>query len=215
MLTADPDFAKFITTKVGAHQDRLPTKTIAMNNHPEEVNKSRPIIELLTVANEYCLYLEKAEEYGKGTLLDFISKISPLLYLKGTLLPPVVVTDPGANERFVTQEQWQDMFLTLHRIFGEDDLYWVAVPESDGQYTLLKTSLAEQLADIYQDMKDFVLLYQKNLHSSRENAVSEIKRLFSDHWGVRLAQIQRHVHTLIHGEPVEGNEDINEILSGI
>lgn len=184
-------------------------------NHTEESYLSRPVIELLTVAHEYCLYLEKADEYGKGPLMDFISKISPLLYLKGALLLPVVASDPDANERFVTQEQWEDMFLTLHRIFGEDDLFWVAIPESDGQYTLMRASLAEQLADIYQDMKDFVLLYQKNLQSSRENAVSEIKRLFSTHWGVRLVQIQRHVHTLIHGEHVEGNEDINEILSGI
>ena len=186
-----------------------------MDNHPEEAYKSRPVIELLTVAHEYCLYLEKAEEHGKVSMLDFISKISPLLYLKGALLTPLAPSDPDAGERFVTQEQWEDMFLTLHRIFGEDDLFWVAIPESDGQYTLLKASLAEQLADIYQDMKDFVLLYQKNLQTSRENAVSEIKRLFSTHWGVRLAQVQRHVHTLIYGEPAEGNEDINEILSGI
>lgn len=181
----------------------------------EEAYKSRQVIELLTVAKEYCLFLEKAEEYGKEILLDFISKISPLLYLKGALLPTVMVSDSGANERFVTQEQWEDMFFTLHRIFGKEDLFWVAFPESDGQYTLVKASLAEQLADIYQDMKDFVLLYQKNLQASGENAASEIKKLFSSHWGIRISQIQRHVHTLIHGEPEEGNEDINEILSGI
>jgi hypothetical protein len=181
----------------------------------EESYRSRQVIELLTVANEYCLFLEKSEEHGKEILLDFISKISPLLYLKGALLPTVMVSDPGANERFVTQEQWEDMFLTLHRIFGKDDLFWVAIPESDGQYTLIKASLAEQLADIYQDMKDFVLLYQKNLQDSMENAASEIKKLFCSHWGIRISQFQRHVHTLIHGEPGEGTEEIDEILSGI
>ena len=186
-----------------------------MDNHPEEACKSRQVIEFLTVANEYCLFLENAEAYGKETLLDFISKIVPLLYLKGDLLPEVIVTDPEANERFVTQEQWEAVFLMLHGIFGKDDLFWVAYPESDGQYNLIKVSLAEHLADIYQDMKDFVILYQKNMCTSKENAASEIRKLFTPHWGVRCAQLQRHVHTLIHGEPEEGNEDLNEILSGI
>lgn len=186
-----------------------------MDTSPEEACYSRQVIELLTVANEYCLFLEKAEMYDKETLLDFISKIAPLLYIKGALLPAVVVTDPESNERFVTQEQWEAVFLVLQEIFGEDDLFWIAYPESDGQYTMIKVSLAEQLADIYQDMKDFIMLYQKNLRTSKENAANEIKKLFTSHWGVRIAQLQRHVHTLIHGEPEEGNEDLNEILSGI
>lgn len=186
-----------------------------MDTSPEEAFKSRQVIELLTVANEYCLFLENAESYDKKTLLDFISKIAPLLYIKGALLPAVMVTDPEAYERFVTQEQWEAIFRILQEIFGEDDLFWVAYPESDGQYNMIKVSLAEHLADIYQDMKDFIMLYQKNLQTSRENAASEIKKLFTSHWGVRIAQLQRHVHTLIHGEPEEGNEDLNEILSGI
>ncbi|MBP6978532.1 MAG: DUF5063 domain-containing protein [Bacteroidales bacterium] len=186
-----------------------------MNNHPEEVYKSRQVIELLTVANEYCLFVEKAPEYGKEKLLDFVSKICPLLYLKGALLPPVIAEDTGANERFVTQEQWQSLFLALNETLGDDDIFWYAVPESDGQVVLMKASLAEHLADIYQDMKDFVLLYQKNLRASKENAASEIRLLFSSHWGIRISQLQRHVHRLIHGEPDEGSEELNELLSGI
>ncbi len=187
-----------------------------MDTHnAEESYRSRQVIELLTVANEYCLFMEKAEEYDKATLLDFVSKIGPLLYLKGALLPAVIVGDPEANERFVTQEQWETLFLSLQRIFGEDDLFWVAIPESDGQYTLVKASLAEHLSDTYQDMKDFVLLYQKNLRASKEIAVSEIRKLFSSHWGIRISQLQRPVHTLIHGESEEGNEALNELLKGI
>ena len=182
---------------------------------PNEAYKSRQVIELLTVANEFCLFMEKVEEYAKEALLDFISKICPLLYLKGSLLPVVTVEDPDANERFVTQEQWQILFLAVQSIVGEDDLFWIAVPEDERRYTLVKASLAEHLADIYQDMKDFVLLYQKTLQVSRENAASEINRLFPSHWGLRIAQIQRHVHTLIHGEPEEENTDLAEFLSGI
>ena len=43
----------------------------------------------------------------------------------------------------------------------------------------------------------------------------EIRKLFSSHWGIRISQLQRPVHTLIHGESEEGNEALNELLKGI
>ena len=49
-------------------------------------------------------------------------------------------------------------------------------------------------ADIYQDLKDFIYLYQKNTEMAKENAVSECKRLFQTRWGVRLTR----AHTVIH-----------------
>lgn len=182
---------------------------------PEESYKSRHVIEMLAVANEYCLFLEQAGEYEKPVILDFISKIFPMLYLKGSLLPAVAVEDPDANERFVTQEQWENLFLTLQNKLAGNDLFWVAVPESDGQYTLVRASLAEHIADIYQDMKDFVMLYQKNRKTSRENAVSEIRKLFASHWGIRISQCHRHLHTLIHGEPEEEGGTLEDFLAGI
>ncbi len=188
---------------------------IMETNGTEEAYRSNQVIELLTVANEYCLFLEKAQEYGKERLLDVVSKICPLLYLKGALLPSVASEDAAANERFVTQEQWQELFFVLNEILADDDLFWYAMRESDGQYVLVKASLAEHLADIYQDMKDFVLLYQKNMRASKENAASEIRLLFSSHWGIRITQLQRHVHALIHGEPEEGSEELHELLSGL
>ncbi len=180
---------------------------------PDQACYSHQVIEMLTVANEYCLFLEKAEDYNRDQILEFVQKIGPLLYLKGALLPAVEISDPLANERFVTEEQWQELFLVLQNNFGKDDIFWSSRREGPDEHGLAKASLAEHLADIYQDMKDFVILYQKNRLASKENAAAECRQLFRMHWGPRLADIQRPIHFILFGE--EEENQFNDFLSSL
>ena len=48
----------------------------------EEPAISRNVIEMITVANEYCLFLEGIEKYTKDDIISYFQKICPLLYLK-------------------------------------------------------------------------------------------------------------------------------------
>jgi hypothetical protein len=180
---------------------------------PEDIYKSRQVIEMLTVANEYCLFLEKCEEYSTEQVIDFLQKIAPLLYLKGALIPDVTESDPSANERFVIEEEWQRLFLNLQKKFGASDLFWVSSKEGMNEYSLTRRSLAEHLSDIYQDLKDFVTLYQKNRIAAKENAVAECRQLFQSHWGIRIIEIQRPIHNLLFGE--EGENHFSDLLSSL
>lgn len=170
------------------------------SDYDEEVYRSRQVIEMLTVANEFCIFIKGAGSWTKEDILDFIIKISPLLYLKGILLPVVLVSDPDALERYVTEEQWEQVFMLFREKFGSDDAFYLSPLQLviDGKNH--KASLAENLADIYQDMKDFVLLYQKNTRAAQENAASEIRHLFETHWGIRIIHLLRHLHELRFGK---------------
>lgn len=163
----------------------------------EDPVASRSVLEMLTVAHEYCLFVEKCDEYKQEDILDYMRKISPLLYLKGTLLPDIEPEYPEANERFVIEEQWEAIFNKLRDQFGTLDQYWyqdyTVIDDNDP----VKGSLADNYADIYQDLKDFTLLYQKKSHAAKENAVAEIKKLFHMHWGYRLLNAQAYVHSLV------------------
>ena len=122
---------------------------------------SRKVLEMLTVANEYCLFLEKAEEYTFDELLNFLQKIAPLIYLKSALLPDVDVEDEDAVEHYVSEEQWETLFNILYNKFGEDDQFHFIDHHERSHNDPVKGSLAECFTDIYQDLKDFLLLYQK------------------------------------------------------
>ena len=163
---------------------------------------SRKVLEMLTVANEYCLFLDKAEEYSMEELLNFLQKIAPLIYLKGSLLPDIEVEDEDATEHYVSEEQWETMFNLLHNKFGESDIFYYIDYQEKSHNDPVKGSLAECFTDIYQDLKDFLLLYQNPLRSFKENAVRECKRLFESRYGYKITIVQAPVHGLrFPGEP--------------
>lgn len=162
-----------------------------------------PIIEMLTVANEYCYYLENIEEKKKEQVLTFMQRILPLLYLKGSLLPDIEPEYPEANERFVTEEMWEGIFTTLRDKLGAEDEFWLIDPLYINETEPIKASISEQLSDVYQPLKDFLLLYQRNTHAARENAISDCNILFGSLWGFRIGNVIGRIHFLLHDQSDE------------
>ncbi len=169
---------------------------------PEDQSMSRPVIEMITVANEYCLFFEKVGQYKRQDILTYFQKVAPLLYLKGSLLPPVEVEDTEALERFVTEEQWETIFKALREQFKDIDVYYV----HDYNHDSVEASLADNMADIYQDMKDFLMLYQKNRTAARQNAVEQLRDLFRWRWGPVLLSAMGAVHQILYKETI--NPDV-------
>lgn len=171
---------------------------------------SKQALDMFTVANEFCIFIEGAENQSNRYVFNYLAKVLPLLYIKGILLPSVIVEYPEANERYVTEENWQDIFNNLRRIFSTEDVFLNQNPQQLMQNNVRETSLAENLTDIYQDMKDFVLLFGKESHAARENALHDIKKLFADHWGHRLIEAHRYIHYLIYTEEIHNSESLSD-----
>lgn len=167
-----------------------------MENPDNEAVFSRKVLEMITVSNEFCLFMEENQKYGLTEVMHYLSRITPLLYLKGSLLPEVHVSDETANERFVTEEQYETLFQEMKAKFGKKDRFRMA-GQAD-ELELVSCSLADQLADLYQDLKDFVLLYQKNTMAARENAVHSCKRHFEERWGMAAVRIMFALHQLLY-----------------
>jgi len=167
-----------------------------MTNHSNtDLVTSANVIDMLTVANEFCIFTEKAETYDKQEVFKFYSKICPLLYLKGATLPEIEPDEDFVGERYVNEDQWESIYNSLLSVFAANDDFFTLSYEN-GDNIPLKASIAEHLADIYQDMKDFVLLFQKNLEYARINAVHECRELFITHWGVRIASLLPALHII-------------------
>jgi hypothetical protein len=156
---------------------------------------SASVIDMFTVANEFCIFTEKAEKYNSEEVIQYYTKICPLLYLKGAILPVVEADEDFFGERFVNEDQWESIYNSLLSVFtGNDEFFTLSYENSDN--IPLRASISEHLADIYQDLKDFVLLYQKTLTYARQNAVSECRKLFISHWGQRIAALLPALHAI-------------------
>ncbi|MFH0999369.1 MAG: DUF5063 domain-containing protein [Bacteroidota bacterium] len=162
----------------------------------DNLAESKNVIEMITVAHEFCLFVERIESYPKEEVLVYFQKIIPLLYLKGTLLPHIEVSDDIYLERFVTAETWEIVFNDIRNKLKPNDEYWITENIDDTE--AVKASIADNLTDVYQDLKDFVILYSKNTHTAREIAVVECKNYFEIHWGKRLLSALRAIHLILH-----------------
>ena len=167
-------------------------------NQTEDPTIAKPVIEMLTVANEYCLFFEKAASYKTAEILDYYHKIAPLLYLKGAILPDLPLNNEAHNERYVTEEEWETVFKELREKFGKIDVYYI----HDHNFDSVEASLADNMADIYQDMKDFVMLYQKNIQIARQNAIANLSSQYRWRWGPAAIQALGAVHQLLFKEDI-------------
>ena len=169
-----------------------------MSEDQQAIDQKKQILELLTVANEFCMFIEKAYDYSKEEILLYMHRMSPLLYLKGSLLPELSIENTEANERYVTEEVWENLFNELRNKFGKDDEFWfINEPGFNGD-EITKGSMAEHLSDVYQDLKDFVFLYSKNTRDSIMNSVVECRKLYHTNWGYKIIRLQKNIHHLLY-----------------
>lgn len=168
---------------------------------------SKQVLEMLTVANEYCYSVENHAHYPKNEFCVFLSRILPLLYIKGSLIPVVTVQYPEATEHYVTEEQWESIYHEMKEVFGNDDSFWSM---QHGQYTdePVKLGIAELLTDIYQDLKDFVILYQSPYSEQKINAVDEVRRLYKTRWGLNATLVLTAIHLLVFPHGLSEDSDV-------
>lgn len=161
---------------------------------------TRKVLEMITVANEFCLFLDKAEEYSKNEILGFLQKVLPLIYIKASLLPNIEVDDEDATEHYVTEEQWESMFNLLRIKTGEDDLFFFIDNNEKSHTDPVKGSIAENITDIYQDLKDFLLLYQHPVNTYKANAIRDCKHLFETRYGYKIVNTHMAIHYCLFKE---------------
>ncbi len=156
--------------------------------------------------------MSKTGNTAKPALFDYLQKVCPLLYVKASLLPDIEVQNTDANERFVTEEEWESLFNDLRNKFAKDDEFYY-IDNSTKNNDTVKASLAESFTDIYHELKDFLLLYQKNSIDAKENAVLNIKQTFENSWGFSLVNAHKVLHYIIMTrKPQNDSFDIPELF---
>ncbi len=168
----------------------------------------RDVVEFVTVAAEFCKYLEQAEGKHRTTFVDTTLKILPLLYLKATLLPPCETLGDDLPEHYVTEETYEVLRMTLAGILAEKDAYLDVFME-DMKYSdqPITRYISEDLADIYQDIKDFIFVFQLGLNETMHNALAICQENFRLYWGQKLVNTLRALHEARYLQSDEEEEE--------
>ena len=169
---------------------------------------SKNVIEFITVANEFCSFLERSDDLETPVFLGRLQKILPLLYLKASLLPEFEFESEDDMEKFVTEIDYNMIQeKVLQHTGGNDDYQEVFISGMQFSESALTSNISENVADIYQEMKDLVMSFRMLNDEVMEQAVWECKNNFASLWGQTLVNCLRAVHNLIYNENNEEDQE--------
>ena len=100
-----------------------------------------------------------------------------------------------AAETFVTEEDYEWLRTMLSTIMGEDDIYEDLVYDEQMQTDESKwKSVGEELADIYQPVRDFVETFRAGVEDNIAEALWALSDSFELFWGGNLVDVLRRLH---------------------
>lgn len=164
-------------------------------------------VEFVTVALEFCSFIERANEVEQSEFLAKINKLLPLLYLKVSLIEyqPDYVDVP---EQFVTEEDYNMVRTSLEGIIADKDTFLeVFVEDMKYSDTPISASISEELADIYQPLKDFLSVYSIGNEDTSRAALTICIEEFRQYWGQKVVNVMRPLHAICYAESDEFNEN--------
>ena len=181
-----------------------------MPSADKQPSYTREAIELTLVAVEYCTFLERSNQKERSELVDTMTKLLPLLYLKATLLPSFASLEEETYlEDFVTEDEYDFIRSSVSRVMADKDDYLdVFVEDMKYSDTPILATVSENLADIYQALKNFVMRYKHaSDDSARMEAAIEVKEDCKYNWGQKVANVLRALHEVQYS-PLSQDDDL-------
>ena len=169
----------------------------------------RNTLEFVTVALEFCTFVETAGERELFDFMDKAVKLLPLLYLKATLLPEVEPDEDDEPELTVTEDMYESVRNRIAELLGEKDSY-LETFHPDMQYsdTPIAAFISENLADVYQDVGNFVSLFRQGNEEVMLQSIALCRTNFQEFWGQQLLNALKALHAARYSddEIIETNE---------
>lgn len=182
---------------------------IKMEDSFEHPVYSPNVIEFVTVSREFCAWLEGVGNQSRPEFVGTALKILPLLYLKSGMLPKSESVLDEYLEKHVAEEDYEYIRYQVQTTMGRfDDYLEVFTADMQRSDLPLTSTISENMADIYQDVKDFLMSYRSAVTEIMNDALVELQTNFESYWGQRLVNVLRALHMVSYGgENIDDDED--------
>ncbi len=177
-------------------------------NNPDPVY-SKNTIEFVAVAKSYCDFLDQLEVIEKSSFVETMIRLLPLLYLKGSLLPLTESFDENQPEIFATEMQYESIASSVRDFLGSDDNYLEILRNAPSQETdNYLASISEDIADIWQDLYNFVETFRQGNEYAMNEALYTCKNNFASFWGRSIVNVLRALHEVYYTDTEGQDEDM-------
>jgi hypothetical protein len=147
-------------------------------------------------AIKYCELIEKHSELDREKFLVEVNEILGLMYQQAISLPSVDIENINEDEEgeVVGNEEWKRLFLSLQNKL-EDWVYYFDVfnPNNLEETEPVCSDLADDLADIYRDIKSGLRYWLKSTPDNQILAVWQWRFSFWSHSGQHITGAIRSI----------------------
>lgn len=179
----------------------------------EHIVYSKNVIEFVTVAKEFCTFVEACEHYSRTDFVTVATRIIPLIYIKASVLPKVEVELDEPVEKTVDEIVYEQVQASVAFKLGRfNDYLEVFTADMQRSDTPIIAFVAEDFADIYQDLKDFISAYRIGAVEIMNDALAVVQQDFEMYWGQRIVNTLRALHAVLYGEEDLEEEEGEETL---
>jgi hypothetical protein len=176
-----------------------------------QVVYSKNVVEFVTVASEYCSSVENVAKIQAEANLLKMQKLLPLLYLKATMLPKAERVLDEDLEKYISELDYNVLQEKWMQLLNEyDSFYEVFDPSIQFGQETVTASISENLLDIYQDLKNFLISYSIGNDEVMNDALAECVEHFEEFWGQQVVNVLRAVHMLVYSNVDFDKKDKND-----
>lgn len=165
----------------------------------EQEFKSRAT-NIVTLAAGFCGTLENAREMEKETFIASMLDYLPRLYWEFGSIPADMVPESdefGYLASKVDEDYYESIRRNVGLLLGPDDTF-LETFEEDMKYsdTPIAASVSEGLADIFQDLFDFVANVRESEGALLAEAFRQCRENFEMYWSQTLCNVMRPLNQL-------------------
>jgi hypothetical protein len=171
-----------------------------MHEESPDINSivySKEMVALVSAANNTCLLLEELKETAPRAFIESAVKHLAAVY-HGIL--GIGQTEPvfeSPLEHTVTEQDWSGIYQRVAALLGPyNDILRPAGEEEFDTSELVRHTISEDLADLYQELRDFTITYSRGLEELMNDAAWELRERFAEHWGEKLLRALTALHRL-------------------
>ena len=115
------------------------------------------------------------------------------------------------TETYVTEDTYEIIRLNIADIMAEkDDYLEVFLPDMAYSDQPIKKNISEDLADIYQDIRDFIFVFQLGLNETMNDSLAICQENFGMLWGQKLVNTLRALHDVKYNQEPDEEDEIEE-----
>jgi len=158
---------------------------------------SSEMVSFVTASNGLCQLLEQPQvEEGKSFIRSSVQSLSDI-YASFVKLGETAPLYESAMEPSVTEEDWAAVYQKILNVLGPYNDYLRPAEEDEfDRSEMVRHTISEDMADLYQELKDFTVIYSRGLEELMNDAAWELGERFTEHWGKKLLRSLLALHDL-------------------